>query len=51
MKSSPVIGPTGFSSRKVKLKLFGLVCGVMIVLVLMFEAKKPENWNWMGFTD
>lgn len=39
-----------YSSRAVKLRLFVLVCGVMVVLVLMFEARKPENWNWMGFS-
>ena len=38
-----------FSSRAVKLRLFALVCGVMLVLVLMFEARNPDNWNWMGF--
>ena len=42
---------TNFTTRAVKLRLFGLVCGVMLVLVLMFEAKKPENWAWMGFTE
>lgn len=40
-----------FSTRAVKLRLFALVCGVMLVLVLMFEARKPENWAWMGFTE
>ncbi|MEC9093368.1 MAG: hypothetical protein VX438_11715, partial [Planctomycetota bacterium] len=38
-----------FSTRAVKIRLFGLVCGVMLVLVLMFEARKPQNWDWMGF--
>lgn len=39
-----------FSSRAVKIRLFLLVCGVMLVLVLMFEARKPENWQWMGLS-
>ncbi|MEE2643269.1 MAG: hypothetical protein VX768_21750 [Planctomycetota bacterium] len=42
---------THFSTRAVKLRIFALVCGVMIVLVLMFEAGKPDNWEWMGFPD
>ena len=42
---------TNFSTRAVKLRLFALVCGVMLVLVLMFEARKPDNWAWMGFTE
>lgn len=42
------VGPD-YRSRQVKLRLFGLVCAVMLVLVLMFEARQPKNWEWMGF--
>lgn len=27
-----------------------LVGGLMLVIVMMFEARKPENWRWMGFS-
>lgn len=47
--SRSILKPLEFSSRAVKLRLFALVCGVMLVLVLMFEARKPQNWSWMGF--
>lgn len=57
-KDSDSENPTGFvagirigdfSTRAAKIRLFAMVCAVMFVLVLMFEARKPENWNWMGF--
>ena len=30
-------------------RLLVLVGGLMLVLVMMDEARKPENWMWMGF--
>ncbi|MEZ6093746.1 MAG: hypothetical protein R3C03_05850 [Pirellulaceae bacterium] len=37
------------SSGAVRIRLFMLVFGLMLVLVCMNEARKPENWRWMGF--
>ncbi len=43
--------PTDYSSRAVKIRLFSLVVGLMLLLVLMTEARKPERWAWMGFDE
>ena len=39
--------PPNYMSRGVQLKLLLLVSMFMIVIVLMIEAGKPENWYWM----
>jgi len=36
-------------SRAVRRKLFFLLAMLVLVIVLMKEARKPENWMWMGF--
>lgn len=41
--------PPDFMSRGAKIKLFTLVGSLLLVLVLMNEARKPDNWKWMGF--
>lgn len=38
-----------YSSRSMRLRLMMLVAALMLVLVAMDEARKPENWAWMGF--
>lgn len=38
-----------YASRRTKVRLLILVFLLMFVLLLMFEAGKPENWRWMGF--
>ena len=35
------------ASRRVQFRLLVLVFLIMTVLVLMREARKPENWHWM----
>lgn len=41
--------PPNYSSRGMQFRLMVLVASLMIVLVAMDEARKPENWAWMGF--
>ncbi len=41
--------PPDYFSRTVKLKLMSLAGLLLLVVVLMVEARKPENWAWMGF--
>lgn len=36
-------------TRAVRRKLYVLFALLVVVIVLMREAKKPENWMWMGF--
>lgn len=36
-------------SRTVRRKLYFLFAMLILVIVLMKEAKKPEHWMWMGF--
>lgn len=40
-----------YSSRSAKLRLFVMVCAVMLVVALMFEARNPRNWDWLGFLE
>ncbi len=39
--------PPNYFARSVQLRLLVVVSCLMLVLVLMFEARKPENWHWM----
>ena len=36
-----------YSSRREQYRLMVLVCSLMLVLVLMNEARKPQNWSWL----
>lgn len=38
-----------YTSKAAKLKLFGLIGLLLVVLFMMQEAGKPERWAWMGF--
>ncbi len=48
-EKQPIQPPADFTSRGSKTKLLVLVGTLMFVLVMMNEARKPENWQWMGF--
>jgi hypothetical protein len=39
--------PPNYASRRVQFQLLVLVFLIMTVLMLMNEARKPENWQWM----
>lgn len=41
--------PYDGSGRAVKLRLLTLMGGLLLVIVAMKEAGKPERWMWMGF--
>ncbi len=47
--SSRLRPPPNYQSTKVRVQLMVLVFAFLLVLVLMNEARKPENWAWMGF--
>ena len=36
-------------TRAVRRKLYFLFAMLVLVIILMKEARKPENWMWMGF--
>lgn len=40
--------PPDYRSRSARLRIFVMVAGFMTVLVAMNEARKPENWQWIG---
>ncbi len=39
--------PRNYFSRREQIRLMVLVGMVMLVIVLMYEARKPENWYWL----
>ena len=39
--------PPNYFARSVQLRLLMLVCALMLILTLMVEARKPENWQWL----
>ncbi len=41
--------PRDFTSRAFRLRLMSLFAALVLVVVLMQEAGKPERWAWMGF--
>ncbi len=45
----PVKRPINYMSRAVRLRIFGLFAMLILVLIMMKEARKPERWEWMGF--
>ena len=36
-------------TRAVRRKVYFLFAMLILVIIMMFEARKPENWMWMGF--
>ena len=38
-------------TRAVRRKLYFLLAMLVLVIILMKEARKPENWMWMGFKE
>ncbi len=47
--ANPRPAPTDFTSRAIRLRLMMLFGMLILVVILMKEAGKPENWRWMGF--
>ena len=43
------VKPIEFRSRGHRTRLLVLVSALMLVLIGMNEARKPQNWSWMGF--
>jgi hypothetical protein len=39
--------PPDYLSRRVQWKVFVMVACLMLVFILMQEARRPENWRWM----
>jgi hypothetical protein len=46
-RSSPRRPPPNYFSRSVKRRLFTMIAMVMLVLWLMDQARRPQNWYWM----
>ena len=46
---NPAPQKTQSGGHGVTLRLFSLIAMFFLVLYLMMEARKPENWLWMGF--
>lgn len=44
---SKIPPPPNYFSRSVQIRLFALVCSLMLVLLLMGEVAKEKNWEWM----
>lgn len=40
-----------FSVRTTKLRLLSLFAALVLVLIAMKEAKKPERWAWLGWSE
>jgi hypothetical protein len=43
--------PTNYRSRAVQLRLFTLLAGLLLVLMLIGRAKDPKFWTFLGFQD
>ncbi|MCH2182219.1 MAG: hypothetical protein MK108_09465 [Mariniblastus sp.] len=54
-ETAPGCGPgkpgTRFSVRTTKLRLMSLFAALILVLIAMKEAKKPERWAWLGWQE
>ena len=49
LKRRPLGPPPDYQSRGFRLRLMTLFAALVLVLILMQEAGKPERWEWMGF--
>lgn len=49
LQRRPLRPPPDFQSRGFRLRLLTLFAALVLVLILMQEAGKPERWEWMGF--
>jgi len=49
LKRRPLGPPPDYQSRGFRLRLMTLFAALLLVLILMKEAGKPERWAWMGF--
>ena len=49
LKRRPLRPPPNYQSRGFRLRLMTLFAALVLVLILMQEAGKPERWEWMGF--
>lgn len=49
IRAKSVAPPPNYSSRAVRMRLFTLFGALVLVIILMQEAGKPERWEWMGF--
>ena len=47
----PLKPPPDYRSTAVRLRLLALFAALVLVLILMKEARKPERWSWMGFAN
>ena len=41
--------PPNYLSLRVRPRLFSLFAALILVIIMMKEARKPETWSWMGF--
>lgn len=48
-RPTSAVPPPNYSTRAIRLRLFTLFGMLILVIVLMKEAGKPERWEWMGF--
>jgi hypothetical protein len=47
VRKNAIAPPKNYFSRRVQYQLLALVFTLMLVLVLMQEAAKPQNWTWL----
>lgn len=49
LQRRPLGPPPNYRSLGFRMRLMSLFAALLLVLVLMQEAGKPERWSWMGF--
>lgn len=49
IRPKSVVPPQNYGTRAIRLRLLSLFGMLILVIVLMKEAGKPERWEWMGF--
>lgn len=49
VRPQSIVPPADRTSRAIRIKLLMLFSMLIVVVVLMQEAGKPERWQWMGF--
>ena len=49
IRTESIVPPSTFSTKGIRLRLMMLLGMLILVIILMKEAGKPERWEWMGF--
>lgn len=49
IRAKSIVPPMRKGSKAIRFRIFTLLAMLLLVIIAMIEAGKPERWEWMGF--